>query len=117
MKNITNKLINKTYKLLISIILITLVLIGPSTITLLYGPNYTNTTIFLKIVGLIFANIIILGIYIAIYKDTLIKDFKDFFLKKKLSNNYLLIINRFKSYLIHFSAIRALFYFYHFRRL
>ena len=104
MKNITNKLINKTYKLLISIILITLVLIGPSTITLLYGPNYTNTTIFLKIVGLIFANIIILGIYIAIYKDTLIKDFKDFFLNKKLSNNLELA---FKYWLIGFIVMVA----------
>lgn len=66
--------------------LVLLLLIGPSLIASIFGDNINNFSLIGKVIISLISNLIILAILIFIYKDTLIKDFKNFF-NKNISEN------------------------------
>jgi len=77
-----DKIKKKTLLTIKTIGLILLLLIGPSFIILLFGNNYNNFSTNNRVLISFIANLIILAILFILYKDTLIKDFKNFFNKK-----------------------------------
>lgn len=66
--------------------LVLLLLIGPSLFASIFGDNINNFSLIGKVIISLISNLIILAILIFIYKDTLIKDFKNFF-NKNISEN------------------------------
>lgn len=66
--------------------LVLLLLIGPSLFASIFGNNIQNFSLIEKVIISLIANLIILIILIFIYKDTLVKNFKNFF-NKNISEN------------------------------
>ena len=84
--SLQNSFERKMWLILKTLGLILLLLFGPSLIVSIFGDHYGDFSLGARVLVSFVANIIILGILLFIYRDSLIRDFRNFFGKNVLNH-------------------------------